>query len=153
VTTTAKAWRAGEVRCAPWERRKIVRAVRLDHLRTALLTVAAAGLLAAVGLVILYAQPAEANYPGKPGKIAYSGDDGNDLEIYTVNSNGGSNVRVTNDQSGNEAPAYSPNAKKIAYSGVGGNDWDLHDQHQRGGQEKPRQQQYGRHTAFLLAFR
>ena len=94
-----------------------MRTVRLDHLRTALLTVAAAGLLAAVGLVILYAQPAEANYPGKPGKIAYSGDDGNDLEIYTINSNGGSNVRVTNDQSGNEAPAYSPNAKKIALSG------------------------------------
>jgi hypothetical protein len=83
VTTTAKAWRAGESRCAPWERRKMVRTVRLDHLRTALLAVAAAGLLVAVGLVILYAQPAEANYPGKPGKIAYSGDDGNDLEIYT----------------------------------------------------------------------
>ena len=65
-----------------------MRTVRLDHLRTALLAVAAAGLLAAVGLVILYAQPAEANYPGKPGKIAYSGDDGNDLEIYTINPNG-----------------------------------------------------------------
>jgi len=66
-----------------------VKTVRLDHLRAALLAVAAAGLLAAVGLVVvLYAQPAEANYPGKPGKIAYSGWDGNDLEIYTINPNG-----------------------------------------------------------------
>src|SRR5215218_9536141 len=54
-------------------RGKSVRTVRLNHLRAALLAVAAAGLLAAVGLfvVFLYAQPAEANYPGKPGKIAY----------------------------------------------------------------------------------
>ena len=48
--------------------------VRLNHLRAALLAVAAAGLLAAVGLlVVLYAQPAEANYPGTNGKIYYSG--------------------------------------------------------------------------------
>src|SRR5918998_6610896 len=53
-------------------RGKRVKTVRLDHLRAALLAVAAAGLLAAVGLfVVVYAQPAEANYPGKPGKIAY----------------------------------------------------------------------------------
>jgi hypothetical protein len=51
-----------------------------------LLAAAAAGLLAAAGLVVvLYAQPAEANYPGTNGKIAYSGVDdgpGTDLEIY-----------------------------------------------------------------------
>jgi hypothetical protein len=52
-----------------------VKTLRLNHLRAALLT-AAAGLLAAVGLlVVLYAQPAEANFPGKPGKIAFSQDD------------------------------------------------------------------------------
>ncbi|MEJ7815376.1 MAG: hypothetical protein WKF53_09400, partial [Rubrobacter sp.] len=61
-----------------------MKTVRLNHLRAALLTSAAAGLLAAVGLLmVLYAQPAGANYPGKPGKIAYSGYDGNDYEIYT----------------------------------------------------------------------
>jgi hypothetical protein len=50
-----------------------VKTVRLNHLRAALLAAAAAGLLAAVGLVVLYAQPAEANYPAKPAKIAYAG--------------------------------------------------------------------------------
>jgi hypothetical protein len=66
--------------------------VRLDHLRATLLAIAAAGLLAAVGLVVLYAQPAEANYPGTPGKIYYAGDDGQDFEIYSINPDGGSNV-------------------------------------------------------------
>jgi hypothetical protein len=50
----------------------VAKKVRLDHLGAALL-VAAGGLLAAVGLlVVLYAQPAEANYPGKSGKIAFT---------------------------------------------------------------------------------
>ena len=54
----------------PFGRGKIVKTIRLNHLRAALLAAAAAGLLAAVGLlvVILYAQPAEANFPGKPAK-------------------------------------------------------------------------------------
>jgi hypothetical protein len=63
----------------------MLKTVRLDHLKATLLA-AAAGLLAAAGLVVvLYAQPAEANYPGKPGKIASAGNDGNDLEIFTIN--------------------------------------------------------------------
>ena len=65
--------------------------VRLNHLGAAMLAAAAAGLLASVGLlVVLYAQPAEANFPGKPAKIAFAGYDGQDYEIYTINSNGGS---------------------------------------------------------------
>jgi hypothetical protein len=75
VATTPKAWRAIEPRYAPSERRMLVKTVRLNHLRAALLA-ATAGLLAAVGLVVvLYAQPAEATYPGKPGKIACAGED------------------------------------------------------------------------------
>ena len=66
-----------------------MRTVRLNHLRAVLLAVAAAGLLGTVGLVVfLYAQPAEANYPGKPGKIAYAGGDGTTLAIYTIEPNG-----------------------------------------------------------------
>jgi hypothetical protein len=73
----------------PWERRQVVTMVRFNHLRAALLAIAAAGLLAAVGLLVaLYAQPAEANYPGTNGKIYYSGWDGSDLEIYTADLDG-----------------------------------------------------------------
>jgi len=53
--------------------KNILKKVRLNHLRAALLAAVSAGLLAAVGLVVFYAQPAEANYPGKPGKIAFAG--------------------------------------------------------------------------------
>ena len=82
---------------------------RLNHLRAALLA-AAAGLLAAVGLfvVVFYAEPADANYPGKPGKIAYSGRDApnGDYEIYTINPSGGSKFRVTDNNTGDYTPSW-----------------------------------------------
>src|ERR671921_634976 len=120
----------------PWERSQTVMTLRLDHLRAALLAVAAAGLLAAVGLLVaLYAQPAEANYPGTNGKIYYAGWDGQDLEIYSIDPDGGSNVRVTQNQSDNWEPAYSPTGKKIAYSGKDGpnGDWEIYTINTNGG--------------------
>ena len=49
------------------------------------------GVLAAVGLVVvfLYTQPADATYPGKPGKIAYTVWDGNDSETTPSGLAGG----------------------------------------------------------------
>src|SRR5215217_8748521 len=104
-------------------RGKIVKSVRLNHLRAALLAAAAAGLLAAVGLfvVILYAQPAEATFPGKPGKIAFSGEDaptGGDHEIYTIRSGGGGKVPVTDNNTNEYEPSYSPSGKQIAYESI-----------------------------------
>jgi hypothetical protein len=95
-----------------------MKTVRLNYLRAALLAVAAAGLLATVGLfvVVLYAQPAEANFPGKPGKIAYAGFDGQDFEIYTINVGGGGRLNVTDNGTGDSDPAYSPSGKRIAYT-------------------------------------
>jgi hypothetical protein len=117
VATTAKAWWAAEPCHAPSERRKIVKTVRLNHLRAALLAAAAAGLLAAVALlvVVLYAQPAEANFPGTPGRIAYSSSG----EIFTIKPNGGGRVPVTPNATNAVEPAYSPSGKRIAYSSGG----------------------------------
>jgi hypothetical protein len=109
-------------------RGKIVKSVRLNHLRAALLAVVAAGLLAAVGVVaVLYAQPAEANYPGKPGKIAYAGQDApnGDYEIYTINSGGGGKKQLTDNSTNDYEPAYSPSGKKIAYINVTGTDGEI----------------------------
>jgi hypothetical protein len=78
-------------------------------------TLAAVGLLLLLMLVVLYAQPAEANYPGTNGKIAYSGWDGNDWDIYTINPDGGSRKNVTNNNTDDIQPSYSPSGKKIAY--------------------------------------
>jgi TolB protein len=111
--------------------------VRFNHLRVALLAVAAAGMLAAVGLVVLYAQPAQANYPGSTGKIAYSSPDANNtLQIHTINRNGGNNVKLTHNSlreepggGGDERPALSPTGHKIAYQGWDGNDFEIYTAH------------------------
>ena len=107
--------------------RKGEKTVRLDHLRAALLAVAAAGLLAAVGLVVvLYAQPAEANYPGKPGKIVYAEEHGNNFVIYTIKANGKGKLRLTAKGANNREPAYGPGGKRIAYSGYDGKDYEIY---------------------------
>jgi Tol biopolymer transport system component len=104
-----------------------LKTVRLDHLRAALLAVAAAGLLAAAGLVvILYAQPSEANYPGKPGKIAFAGYERIDSEIFTIKPDGGGRLQLTDNNAGNYQPAYSPDGKRIAYVGFDGNDSEIY---------------------------
>jgi TolB protein len=82
----------------------------------------AAGTLVAVGLVVLIlvvveASPAEATFPANPGKIVYSGDDGQDVEIYTINSGGGARFNVTNNSTDEYYSSYSPSGNKIAYSG------------------------------------
>src|ERR671921_34905 len=120
-------------------RGKRVKTVRIDHLRAALLAVAAAGLLAAVGLlvVVLYAQPAEANFPGKPGKIAFAGLDApnGDYEIYTINANGGGKKQLTDNNLDDRDPAYSPSGKKIVYSGreAPNGDWEIYTINANGG--------------------
>jgi hypothetical protein len=59
----------------------------------------------AVALLVV-PQKAEANYPGKPGKIAYAGFDGHDDEIYTINPDGVGKVRVTKNATRDYAPAW-----------------------------------------------
>src|SRR5215217_1046112 len=120
------AWRAAEPRYTRSERGKRVKTVRHNHFGGALLA-AAAGLLAAVGLVVfLYAQPAQANFPGKPGKIAYAGEDGTDLVIYTIKTDGGGKRPLTATGATNREPAYSPNGKRIAYTGYDGKDYEIY---------------------------
>ncbi len=51
-------------------------------------------------------EPAEAAFPGKNGKIAFtSARDGND-EIYIMNADGGSQTRLTFDEASDSAPSW-----------------------------------------------
>src|SRR5215211_6040247 len=99
---------------------------------------AAAGMLVAVGLVVLImvvveASPAEATFPGNPGKIAYSGHHGQDFEIYTINSGGGGSFNVTDNSTADYAPSYSPSGKKIVYAGYDGQDFEIYTINSGGG--------------------
>ena len=96
---------------------------------------AVAGILAAVGLlvVLVAGRPAEATFPGQPGKKAYSGSVGNDKDIYTINPNGRGKFQVTKNRADDYEPAYSPSGKRITYSGSDGNDWEIYTIDTRGG--------------------
>jgi hypothetical protein len=72
---------------------------------------AAAGTLVAVGLLLLImvvveAHPAGATFPGKNGKIVYSGYDGQDSEIYTINASGGGRFNVTDNSRNDFDPSW-----------------------------------------------
>jgi Tol biopolymer transport system component len=90
------------------------------------LAAAAGATLVAVGLLMLMlvvggVRPAEAAFPGTPGKIAYSGSDG-DYEIYTIKPGGAGRVPVTDNTTNDLYPAYAPSGKRIAYEGHDGDD-------------------------------
>ena len=77
-------------------------------------------------MLVVEARPAEATFPGKPGKIAYSGSDGTDSEIYTVKPGGGGKFNITDNTTGDYNPSYSPSGKKIAYQGSDGQDLEIY---------------------------
>src|SRR5215208_2795529 len=80
---------------------------------------AAAGVLVAVGMLLLtivvMVEPAGAAFPGKPGKIAYRCYDGKDYEICTIKPAGGGRLQLTNNDTDDFTPFYSPSGKRIIY--------------------------------------
>jgi hypothetical protein len=73
--------------------------------------VAAAGVVAAAGLLVLIvlvvqARSAEATAPGTPGKIAYSAYAGTNQAIYIIDPGGGSRFEVTDNAGDARDPAY-----------------------------------------------
>src|SRR5215203_2871880 len=93
----------------------------------ALLGTLVAAVLMACGVALLtVSEQAEATFPGKVGRIAYSGYDGNDYEIYTINSRGGDKVQLTNNNRDDYSPSYSPGGKRIAYVEFDRNDAEIY---------------------------
>jgi Tol biopolymer transport system component len=99
--------------------------------RTLYLPVMIAAAVAVVCAVALSAvsQKSEAAFPGKNGRIAYASYDApfpkGDSEIYTINPDGSGKTRLTNNDTDDLDPAYSPDGKKIVYAGQDGQGGDL----------------------------
>jgi len=99
---------------------------RTLHLPALLGTLAAAVLMACAAALLTVSEKAEATFPGKNGRNAYSGYDGNDYEIYTINSRGRDKFQVTNNNRDDYSPSYSPGGKRIAYVELDRNDAEIY---------------------------
>jgi len=98
--------------------------------RTLYLPVIIAAAMAVACAVALSAlsEKAEATFPGKNGRIAYSGfGGGTDTGIYTINPDGSGKTRIPAPRvSGEAEPSYSPDGKRIVYLGYDGNDYEIY---------------------------
>ena len=84
---------------------------RSDYYTTAMYTIRARGGVKTK----LTAKGGEPDYSSDGKRIAYTGGDGHDGEIYTMDVGGGRGKKVTNNIRYDSGPSYSPDGKKIAY--------------------------------------
>jgi TolB protein len=86
--------------------------------------IVAAVLVACAAALLTVEQKAEAAFPGKNGRIAYSAffDGSRGDAIYTIAPGGAGNTRVT----GGYYPSYSPDGERIAYSQFTYNDAEIY---------------------------
>jgi hypothetical protein len=88
--------------------------------------IVAAVLMACAVVVLALSEKAEATFPGKNGRIAYTDwDDGKDYEIYTINPDGSDKRQLTHNNTDDIDPAYSSDGKRIVYAGQDGPKGDL----------------------------
>ena len=70
-------------------------------------TLAAAVLMACAVALSAVSEKAEATFPGKNGRIAYTDwDAGKDYEIYTINPDGSGKRQLTNNNADESGPSW-----------------------------------------------
>ncbi len=94
--------------------------MKMPHLTptTAVTARALACLLVGSALGLLTSAPAQAAYPGKPGRIFFQSDRGGAPHIYSMNSDGSRLAQLTTGAT-NISPALSPDGTRIAFIRAG----------------------------------
>src|SRR5207247_2360034 len=91
--------------------------VRLHSLWGGAMKIRHTAVLASVIVCVLaLASSAHATFPGANGKIAFGTHRDGNYEIYTMNADGSSQTRLTNNAASDEEPAWSPDGAKIAFA-------------------------------------
>jgi Tol biopolymer transport system component len=75
-----------------------------------------AALLLPIGALLAFAASADAAFPGKNGKIAFTTVRDNNEEISTMNGDGTGASDVTNDPAADRTPAWSPDGRRLAFA-------------------------------------
>jgi Tol biopolymer transport system component len=97
--------------------------------------IAAAVLVACAAALLAISEKAEAAFPGKNGKIAFSsnltagvGVDNpeGDYEIFTIEPDGTNLTQLTRNATDDRAPDWSADGGRIAYAGHDGNDYEIY---------------------------
>jgi Tol biopolymer transport system component len=79
------------------------------------LVLAAAVLAACLLAFVVRVEPSQAAFPGQNGKIAFVSTRDGSYEIYTMNADGSNPTRLTNNETLDLLPAFSPDGTKIVF--------------------------------------
>jgi hypothetical protein len=84
-------------------------------------------LVVAAAVLALVAAPAHAAFPGQAGKIAFhTNRDSGNFEIYTMNSNGTSPTRLTNNAADDVTPAWSPDGAQLVWVSLRDGNYEIY---------------------------
>lgn len=72
-------------------------------------------IVACAAMVCTFHSVAHATYPGQNGRIVFSTERDGNREIYTMNSDGTNQIRITNNSSFDSEPTWSPDGDYIVF--------------------------------------
>jgi dipeptidyl aminopeptidase/acylaminoacyl peptidase len=78
--------------------------------------------------LVAAARPAQATFPGANGKFAFSTDQGDNPQIFTVNPDGSGETQLTQSSEGHaSAPDWSPDGTKIGFVADATGTWQIYE--------------------------